>query len=160
MRYLVLLFTVMLSGPALALSCLVPSVERSYAEADAAAERYLVVEGRLTLNARQLPKSGSGTGTRKPPEMTRISSNILGKSMSSAGFVVPFDQDVVLEVACFGPWCGSVRNGDQVLAFVRRDGGEYLLSITPCGGDVFVNPKPSQLKTALDCHRGADCTVE
>ena len=160
MRVLVVLFTVLLSGPALALSCLAPSVERSYAQSDAATEHYLVVEGRLTLNARQLPKSGSGTGARNPPPMTIVPSKILGKSMSTAGFVVPFDQDVALEVACFGPWCGTVRNGDQVLAFVRRDGGEYALSITPCGGDAFVNPTPGQLKAVLECHRGGDCTAE
>jgi hypothetical protein len=156
MRFLALFVALLMPMQAAALSCMRPSVARTFAEADAATEDYFVVSGRLTFDTRAMPRT-TATGPN-PPKMTRIPGRLAGKTMSSAGFTVPFDQPLILEVACFGPWCGSIDNGLEVLAFVRRDAdGRHALAINPCGGHVFVNPKPAKLKTALRCARGGEC---
>ncbi|MBD3664824.1 hypothetical protein [Sulfitobacter aestuariivivens] len=156
MRYVIIFVALLLPVQAAALSCLRPSVARTYHEADAATQDYLVVVGRLTLDMRQLPKTSHGTAN--PPKMTRIKGRLRGKSMAANGFTVPFDQRLTLEVACFGPWCGGAENGQEVLAFVRRDApGRYAIAITPCGGHVFANPKKSHLDTAMRCARGKAC---
>ncbi|MDF1727423.1 MAG: hypothetical protein P1U53_06705 [Sulfitobacter sp.] len=141
--------------PALALSCLVPSVERSFQQYDAAREQYLVVHGRLTLDESALPQTLMTD--QQPPQMTRLPAELSGKSLSQAGFQLPFDQAVTLEVACLGPWCGSAQDGTDVLAFVRKDAAGYAIEIDPCGGALFVAPKLRQLEAVEDCLKGEAC---
>ncbi len=143
--------------PALALSCLAPSVERSYAQYDAAPEQYLIVHGRLTLDAADLPE---GMTQDPPPErLVPVPARLKGTSMTATGFERPYDQAVTLEVSCLGPWCGSVGNGQDVLAFVRKDVDGYAIDVGPCGGAVFVTPKPAQLRRVLACFAQKDCSV-
>ena len=156
MRLLVLLMIVMLPVQAAALSCIRPSVERSYAEVAAAKETYVIAHGRLTFDRRQLPRGGNNNA----PKMTRISGKLVGKSMSSAGFNVPFDRPVTLEVACFGPWCGSAEDGGEVLVFIKRRKGSYSIDVNPCGGRVFANPRPAMLKQVVNCHKGRTCKAK
>ncbi|MEM6303423.1 MAG: hypothetical protein AAF744_01810 [Pseudomonadota bacterium] len=139
---------------ALALSCMEPSIARTFQQTSDAAQDYLIVEGRLTLDVRDLPKTNFGTPSRQP--LTLVTAHLTGKSLSASGFNVPFERDITLEVACFGPWCGSARNGEEVLAFVKRDGDTYALAIDPCGGDVFAN-QPKLRRQAMACARGGAC---
>ena len=142
---------------AAALSCLAPSLQRSFTEANAGPETYIVVSGRVTLDAAKLPRSG---GTAKPPaEMTKVPARLIGKSMSKSGFTRPFDKPITLEVACYGPWCGAISSGQDVLAFVKRDTGSYAIDINPCGGRAFPNPTARNLEEVLGCFRGAACSV-
>lgn len=155
MRCIFLLIALIVPLPALALSCMAPSVERSFARFAEAEETYVIVHGRLTLDVKALPKGMSAD--RDPPKMTRIPAKLVGRSMGRNGFDLPFDQAVTLEVSCLGPWCGSARNGEDVLAFVRKSDNGYALAITPCGGSVFGAPKPSQLRLVKQCFRKARC---
>ena len=144
--------------PALALTCLPHSVEATYQRAEKAEESYLVVHGRLTFDAGALPDNG--TGTQNPPKMTRVPARLSGMALSKGGFDVPFEQPLTLEVACYGPWCGSAEEGD-VLAFVERSPQDgYLLESNPCGGNLFAAPKPAMLKQVQTCFAGGDCTPE
>lgn len=158
MRALVLAAAFLFPVPALALSCLAPSVERSFAQFDAAEESYVVVHGRLTLDEKALPKGM--TVDRNPPAMTFVPARLRGQSLTLAGFTLPYDQKLTLEVACIGPWCGAARNGEDVLAFVRKDAEGYALAISPCGGAVFGTPKPEQLKQVEMCLREGNCTAD
>ncbi|NNE51483.1 MAG: hypothetical protein HKN30_03675 [Sulfitobacter sp.] len=155
MKPLLILLLALAPVPALALSCLKPSVERSFNQYDEAAESYLIVHGRLTLDEGLLPKTAFGQGS--PPKMTMIPGRLVGKSLSKAGFELPFERDVTLEVACFGPWCGSLENGADVLAFVRKDQAGYAIDINPCGGAVFSAPHRKLLKSVERCMRGGPC---
>lgn len=154
-RFVVLLAALVLPVQASALSCLAPSVQRTFNEVHAAPETYVVVRGRLTLDPRKLPRNNHGNS--KPAKMTQVPAKLIGKSMSKSGFVVPFENTVMLEVACYGPWCGSVANGQETLAFVKRDAGSYALGINPCGGRAFTNPSAADLKKVLGCFNGAAC---
>ena len=155
MRLFIFLALMGLPVQAMALSCMRPSVERTFNEIHAAAEEYIAVEGRLTLNTRKLPRSHSNN--QRPPELTRIRAKLSGTSLSHAGFKVPFDREITLNVSCFGPWCGSAQNGEQVLAFLKRQNGGYSLDINPCGGHVFSNPRPAMLKKVTRCMRRGNC---
>jgi hypothetical protein len=157
-RTLVCIVGLLASGPALALSCIAPSVERSFDWASASEESYVIVHGRLTVDEIALPRGGNGEF--QPPEMTKVPAILLGKSLNLDGFKVPFDQEITLEVACFGPWCGSVRNGEDVLAFVRKDGARYAMGVNPCGGTIFSAPSRKLLKTVKACLRGGACAAD
>lgn len=142
--------------PALALSCLPHSVEATYQRAAEAKESYVVVQGRLTFDASALPDNG--TRTINPPEETPIPAEISGKALSDGGFDVPFEQPLMLNVLCYGPWCGSAEEG-EVLAFLKRGAnGTYMLESNPCGGDLFGSPKPAMVDKVIACFQGADCT--
>ena len=158
MRYLLFLVAIMLPMQAAALSCIRPSVERSYTEVAAAKESYVVAKGRLTFDQRKLPPDDNGPV--KPPKLTRIEARLVGSSLSSKGFNVPFDQPVTLEVACYGPWCGRAESGGQVLAFLKRSKSGYALDINPCGGRSFADPKAKMLKQVVQCHKGGRCKAK
>lgn len=158
MRCWVLALALLLPVPALALSCLAPSVERSFQQFNDAAESYVVVHGRLTFDRTKLPKSDFDTQT--PPKMTMIPAMLTGKSLNHMGFKVPFDQQITLEVACYGPWCGSAQDGGDVLGFLRRDAGGYALEINPCGGGAFWEPPGKMLRAVKRCFRGGNCTAD
>ncbi|MFK7835190.1 MAG: hypothetical protein AB8B60_03120 [Sulfitobacter sp.] len=158
MRLIAFLLALLAPVPALALSCITPSVERSYAQFDAAEETYVVVHGRITFDPARLPKRRLQNGN--PPRKSQIAGELKGYSLSKDGFVLPFDQAVTLEVFCLGPWCGSARNGEDTLAFVRKDQGGYTLAISPCGGTAFGAPKPALLKQVKGCMTKGNCTAE
>ena len=141
--------------PALALSCAPPSVDATYEQAQKSPDAYVVVHGRLVVGKRKMPRAG--LTTQESPEMTRIPATIMGRSLSNTGFRVPFEREITLEVACFGPWCGSVANGADVLVFLRRDKDGYALGINPCGGDVFVTPHAAMLKQVQRCFKRGQC---
>ena len=154
MRGFWLLICLVLPVQALALSCMKPSVTRTFKEIHAAPETYIIVEGRLTLDVSKLPKTD--LTNQSPPELTRVPAILSGTSLSRAGFNAPFVRDITLEVACFGPWCGGAQNGMEVLAFLKRTAKGYTLAITPCGGHVFPNQKKLQ-RQVLRCFKGGAC---
>lgn len=157
MRLIAFVLALVAPVPALALSCLAPSVERSYASFAAAEETYIVVHGRLTLDVSKLPKGMSATN--RPPRMTKIKAKLRGTSLGRSGFGLPFDQGVTLEVTCLSHWCGAVQNGEDLLAFVRKDADGYAMRISPCGGSVFATPKPAMLTQVERCMANKNCSA-
>lgn len=155
-RLLALALAISAPMPALALSCLAPDVLRSYAQFDAAKEEYVVVHGRLTLDMSELPKGMMGD--QRPPRMTKLAAALKGKSLNDSGFTVPFDRQLTLEVTCLSQWCGQVQNGEDILAFVRKDADGYAMRVSPCGGTAFATPKPAMLKQVTQCMTEQNCT--
>jgi len=153
LRLFTVCFVLLWPIQASALSCLRPDIERSYGEVAASDDSYVVVQGRLTLNEKKLPKSHS----QATPEVVLVKAHLTGKSLGRTGFAVPFERDVTLEVACFGPWCGTAKNGEEILAFVRRDRGRYVVEVSPCGGRVFTNPQPKMLRQVEQCFIAGSC---
>ena len=155
MRVLGIALALLLPMQVQALSCAEPSAARAFQAAAASDEAYIVVSGRLThkIPRKQKSRDGvlNGTGEMRVPARLR------GTSLSAAGFKRPFDQKVTLEIICFGPWCGTAQNGEQVLAFLKRQEGEYVLEIDPCSGQVFRNPDPRMLKRVERCFTGRTC---
>lgn len=142
-----------IATPALSLSCLRPDVARSYGYAVEAEESYLVVHGTLTFNDIKLPKS---LGNDRPPS-TKIRAHLKGKALSQSGFDHAFDRDVVLEVLCFGPWCGGANSGTSYLGFIKKEGSQYVFAVDPCGSFSFAEPTPKMLRKAKQCMNGRSC---
>jgi hypothetical protein len=155
MRLIAFVIALMAPLPALALSCMAPTVEHSFERFQASQDVYSIVHGRLTVDTSLLPKGL--TQDRDPPEMTLVPAQLAGKSLGKAGFRVPFERQITLEVSCIGPWCGGVQNGVDVLAFVQKTDAGYVLAVPPCGGSVFTAPKAAQLKRAKQCYRAGTC---
>ncbi len=143
---------------ALALSCIAPTVERSYAQFASADETYLIVHGRVTFDAKLLPKAL--TANSKPPELTLVPAQLVGKSLTKDGFNLPFEQSITLNVTCLGPWCGSIKDGEDLLAFVQKSDAGYALAVTPCGGSAFGSPKAAQIKKVVTCFRDGTCSID
>lgn len=158
MKSLLILLLSLAPLPALALSCLKPSVPRSFKEYDAAEETYVVVHGRLTLDESLLPQ---GDLDQEPPQMTEIPGRLEGMSLTEAGaFDLPFEQAVTLEVTCYGPWCGDAETGTDILAFLRKDESGYALDLNPCGGAAFPAPHGDLLEEVKNCMTGGSCEVD
>ena len=156
MRLFAIALSVLVPAQAMALSCIPPSVERSYGYAQDAEEQYVVVSGRLTFDERKLPKK-----TKNPndaPNLTKIPATLSGHILSQAGFVTPFDQEITIDLRCFGPWCGSASSGVDHLAFVKKTDAGYSLTIDPCYSAVFPKPTQQMLDAATACMNGAVCS--
>ena len=159
MRILSVLLMLSLPAQAVALSCERPSVKRSYAQAQAEASSYVVVAGRLGIKGTQGKKAPKFSRLRgKQPAGSIVSATLTGRSLTKKGFTTPFDKPVTLNISCVASWCGSAQNGEEVLAFVRQEGGQYVIDVAPCGGRVFSNPKPAMLKQAQRCMRRGGCS--
>ncbi len=143
--------------PAMALTCMPHSLETTFQRAAQADEPYVVVHGTLQFDKRLLP-STDPVASHKTPPLTQIPARLEGRSLSKEGFTLPFDRDVTLEVACYGPWCASAQSGQKVLAFVRRGAEGYVVETDPCGGgDLFRAPKPAMIRKVKSCYKGAEC---
>lgn len=152
------LLLLLLPVQAVALSCSPHNFERTYQEVGAAEESYVIVEGRLLLDANSIP-DGSSRQT-DDPAMTAVQGTLTGRSVSKKGFVTPFSKPVTVAVSCFASWCGTVSKEQQVVAFVRRDNGRYVIDVNPCGGHLFLHPDRGLLKRAVACFSGGRCQAD
>lgn len=146
-----------LPAPGLALSCMRPDVARSFAQAEAAEEVYIVVHGGLYFDASRLPETDWDNQAATPPH-THIPARLAGDALSAQGFMVAFDEEITLDAQCFGPWCASLQPGARVLVFLERQtDGRYLAAIDPCYSLIFSEPSGAQLGQVESCMRGAGC---
>lgn len=141
-------------GQAFALSCLPWGVTDAFLQADAAEEGYVVVLGQLDFDAGALPEVNLDRQDETPP-LTRIPAQFEGAALVRGAANVPFAVPVVLEVACFGPWCPQPRPG-EVLAFLRKDGEAFVLDDNPCGGFLFT-AEEGLVAQARQCLAGGEC---
>ncbi len=146
-----------LTGPALALSCLPPNVATTYAEVAASDKSYAVVHGTLSFDQSKLPEVDLKNQDQIPPHVD-IKAQLSGKSLSKAGFEAKFDRPITLRAVCFGPWCGQPVSGEEYLSFLEQTDDGYILSVTPCGDNDFVDPTPEMLDKVTQCFKGDVCT--
>lgn len=135
------------AGPALALSCLQPSVARSFEEARAAEEVYAVVLGRFEFERANLPAAGADGVT--------IPATFDGRVLGPDGFVAETRRPVLLDVTCAMSWCGQIEPGAETLAFIEQGEDGLKVEITPCPQWVFQGPSPEQIDVARSCMTGS-----
>lgn len=153
LRALVLL--ALTASPALALSCLPYSPEQAFLDAEASVDRYVVVHGQLEFNPADLPQVDYG-GHPWPDNF--FNATLTGFSLTGAGFDARFVRRIRVNARCFGQWCGQAVPGSDVLAFLRKEPGGYLLELLPCGGMAFADPSEAVLNTIHECLLGEACT--
>lgn len=140
-----------------ALSCMPHSVQAAFQQAQESDAKFLVVRGRLEFDAHQLPNMNR-KDQRATPQETLIPARLKGTSLSAKGFSTPYNQDVTLSIACYGPWCASVQRGTEVLVFVEMGKGGNVISTNPCGGHLFGTPTPKMIRDVKSCFAGGACT--
>lgn len=154
MRFLAFLLCLFAPMPAMALSCMRPSVEASFAEAVAAKESYLVVKGTITFDERKLPKPNMRTQTA--PKRTVIKARFNGHSLNTAGFATLFEKPVDYVVRCAVIWCGGGQSGEEIVAFIERTATGYALEMGPCGGRAFPATRDN-VSDAIACIQSGAC---
>lgn len=142
-------------GPAVALSCAQPILERTYARAAASDRAYLVVRGRVFgAGAVALPKRRSDGGPATPSEGIV---NLQGEALSASGFNAPFRQAITLRMSCIAGWCGGRPPTTPIVAFLERTPKGYVLEMDACRSWVHSGDDMGQLRRLLACHRNGTC---
>lgn len=140
---------------AVALSCMPHSVEATFAQAQAAKERFVIVQGRLDFDQKQISKYRNKHDPN--PRDLAIDAQFTGRSLSGNGFSTPFVKPVSLVLECYGPWCASAKAGAEVLAFVELGAGGNVISTNPCGGHLFTEPTQKMIRAVKRCFAGGAC---
>ncbi len=155
-RHTLIVLSLMIGGPAAALSCLPHDVATTFKRVQASPDIYVGILGTLTFDESRLPVVDMQNQQDTPP-VTRIPAQISGHTLSAEGFVTPFERNILLNVQCAGPWCAQPHSGIEYMGFMRSDGGRYSLSIGPCGGDAFGKPTRAMRETVRECFAGGEC---
>ncbi|WP_417524628.1 hypothetical protein [Marinovum sp.] len=157
MRLLTSLPLLLWAAGAQALTCLPHDVAATYRDAEKSEDRYMVVLGQMSFDEGLLPKTDMANQQNNPPD-TRIPARLKGEALTRAGFNHPYDEEIVLNAQCYGPWCAGAVTGNEVLAFVNLDAETPEVTINPCGGFAFGSPTPEMTEQVIACHNGGDCT--
>lgn len=154
-RFWAILAVVVLGSPALALSCLRPDVAQSFLNVQDADETYVIVHGILSFDQNLIPERDLSD-----PDVqdTRLPARFEGTALSKSGFDTVFKRNITVTLQCFGPWCGGAASDAEYLAFVEKNGADYVMRIDPCGSFVFPEPTLKQIKQAEQCMAGRACT--
>ncbi len=139
-----------------ALSCRPHLVEAAFLEAQNSDARFVIVRGRLNFDVRKLPKVGY-KNQRTTRDLTLINGKLTGTSLSEAGFNTPYSKPVTLAVSCYGPWCATVQQGSEVLAFVELGAQGNVIAINPCGGYLFGAPTQKMIRAVQSRFAGNAC---
>ena len=155
-RLCVFLAATVIPASAQALSCLPWGVTDAYLEAAASDDPYLVVAGKLSFDEGLLPVTDWERQQETPP-LTAIPARLEGKSLTSHGFSQVFGGDLLLEIGCAGPWCAGAKSGVDYVAFVELRGETGVVTVGPCGGNLFDASSPEVTQQVLSCHKGNVC---
>jgi hypothetical protein len=142
---------VAVAGQAQALSCLRADVARTFGWASEAQERYVIMLGAFTFS----PPVEDETDINNR-QSVQLPATFSGVYLGAGGFVAAPTLDVTLRFECFGPWCGSIENNGDTLAFVEQTADGYVLNVDPCFSTVFA-PNDANVQSVLSCMRGTGC---
>lgn len=143
---------------AFALSCMRPSVDQSFQQANQRAETFIVAHGSLKRVGANTPK------TAKKPKKSlnqrgtayRFKAKFKGKVAGHKGFGPTRRLPVTVYVTCSGPWCGGDSLSKNGLYYLRKDSAtSYVLEARACSSYFFKNPTKTDLKTVISCFSGA-----
>ena len=113
-----------------------------------------MIAGVLTFDQSALPR---GDDSFDAPQPDPIAARFVGKGLSLDGFVNPYVSEVVLQVSCAGPWCGSAQSGKEAVFFVPSSAPPVTLLAEPCGDMIFYDPTPATLEMLTSCMQGGAC---
>lgn len=152
------LLSTALAGQASALSCLRPSVQATFAQANASASKYVLAVGRVSLApGTTLPSTGDDPNARTGYS---VDARFDGDLASATGFDEKATFPLTVEVTCTGPWCGGVpQQAERMLLFVERRDDANVLVEGPCPFFALA-ATPEALAAALSCVKGGTCEVE
>lgn len=145
----------MVTGPAMALSCMTPDPVVLYENIRDDDARFYLLRGTLSLsepfNAPLSTDTGSSASTTK--------ATATGMALSNSGFSAPFEREVILRTTCFTIWCGGLGTLEDRLQFIAlriEDDETLVLERGPCGGNA-IDWSPEDETRVLNCHRNGVC---
>ena len=145
----------LMATQSLALSCLRPDPVETFNRLSAADESYFVLLGSLTFDEAALPPSVGDNQTIDPDP---IPGTFVGKGLSKQGFMTEYVSDVLLQITCAGPWCGSATSNVDAIWFVPFSDPPVTLIAEPCGGMTFYEPSDAVVEMLESCMAGSTCT--
>lgn len=149
--------SILVTGPAFALSCLPYSARHAFQAASQSPDRYVLVYGQLAFNIADHPVADMAHQELIQPD-NFFAASATGFSLTGSGFDAQFTRQIQVNVQCAGPWCGAMDSGPDYLMFLRQTSSGYLLETGPCGGFAFYGPTPETLDDMHQCLLGEDCT--
>lgn len=139
-----------MASSANALSCMEPSVIRSFTAAQSAPEPYYMALGTLDLP----------TDFSAPPKDTenmgvpyQISGLFSGALATSAGFTHSYSAPVEISVTCMAHWCGGIGGAQEQIFFFEVKGDTLHLEVSPCPGSVLQASAENKAQ-AIACLKG------
>lgn len=147
----------LITGQSHALSCMRPDPIETFQRLSEAPESYFVLYGQLRFDEAALPEGVSTDQTREPAP---IAAQFRGKSLGQSGFTNDYFSDVILQIDCAGPWCGSARSGVDAVYFVAASAPPVTMRAGPCGGRIFEEPTEATLDMLTSCMKGGTCRPE
>ena len=133
----------MISGPALALSCMVPNFADTFNRLHDAPERYVMAVGMLSPRG-ELPLSAPGEEASAPYDLKGRLIGVTGDVMVTIPLTV--------QTRCLAVWCGAFPVMEHPVAmFLERDGTDYTLTVGPCPGDLHSSPTEAQVDALRRC---------
>ncbi|HVG49862.1 MAG TPA: hypothetical protein VM899_17180 [Rubellimicrobium sp.] len=137
-----------------ALTCARPDPIRSFRDAQAAPESYVVLHGTLGFDPAAMP--GGGFSPTPEPRPAPVGAVFQGFALGLDGFTRPVEATVTLQPTCAGPWCGSLAPGTYLL-FAEVTASGFRVEIGPCGGGAFDGVPEATLGQLAACLRGEAC---
>lgn len=159
-RAAALTLCVVAAGPAMALSCLAPSVAGTYRFAADSPENYVIAVGGINATGPSNPPEGAVAlgGDINNMQGYTLPARFDGMIFTGSGFTQPWNQQIAVEVTCTIAWCGSYSDQADALFFFRQEAnGAYTLEENACPGNVFPNPTGAQLRQVSQCYQGGNC---
>lgn len=151
MRILSLCLAMFGAPPALALSCLPPTVEQAFMVVQESPDIYVPVIGHFEGFAPRIPDN-SGM-----PQDRQFWANFSGDHISSRGRDQAIRVQVLVSETCAASWCGNLPSGATMLTFLRKTGNGYSFTYGACGGNAFVSPSATQVQTVRNCMAWGSC---
>ena len=148
MLRLIALLSIIVSGPAHALSCIPATPSEAFGIIEAAPERYWVVVGEI-IGKTPPPLRGSNSGVDKK---RTYEAAFTGHNVNRHGLANPTTMSITVTQRCIGPWCPSIAHDQKVLTFLRLDpSGTPALELDACTWNVFYNPTAQDMNEIKSC---------
>ena len=158
-RMMITAVSLLATGPALALSCMVPNLAETYNRLNDAPDVYVLGLGTLSATEDLPPEQRDANGMGQP---RTASFAFDGAFMSVNGLGLPRTVPVEVTTGCAASWCGTFPTEDQKhLVFLRQtsDTG-FALEISACGGPMQSDPTEDQINAIKQCMRDGGCGPE
>ncbi|NRB17498.1 MAG: hypothetical protein HRU33_07990 [Rhodobacteraceae bacterium] len=140
------------AGPAAALSCMPATLAQAYDFFNEAPESYVVVVGQFAANPVKLRETSHAVVRRY---------RFTGKLADRQGYHTQLDTSVDVTLDKPDPMLdmsgGHVFPGTEVLAFLQKSKGKYLLSSSDCSSTQFYNPTSRDKQKITSCISGRRC---
>lgn len=137
----------------MALSCMRADVTTTFNLMNEVPEDVYVLHGVLDFDESLLPQGVINEGRNPDP----IPGRFEGLGLTLNGFTSTFDRPILVQSVCYGPWCGSVTAGEELIVFAKVLGEDVVVEVDPCGTTAFSDPTPDMEDTLTSCIRGEAC---